>query len=104
MHGQEGPKSMGVDTRGFPAIKAHDEAFRLLDPGGKPMTKMSYSVIGENDASHEAITQETGTTARVNTDSPERLKFALPWADTSVTEGAADSQTQTNQKSHPNDQ
>ncbi|MEM4990625.1 DUF2345 domain-containing protein, partial [Collimonas sp. H4R21] len=87
-HSLPGPQSMGVDTRGFPAVKAYNETFNLLDPSGKPMSNIKYSVTGADDAGHEAATTLKGGTPRVHTDAPEKLKFSLHWAEISTTEEA----------------
>ncbi|MFC5473714.1 DUF2345 domain-containing protein, partial [Paraherbaspirillum soli] len=87
-HSMPGSKSMGVDTRGFPAVKAYDETFSLFDPSGKPLNNMKYTVTGADDIGHEAATTVDGSTPRVHTDTPEKLKFSLQWAEVSADEGA----------------
>jgi hypothetical protein len=50
------------------------------------MGNMKYSVTGANDAAHIAETLAPGSTPRVHTDEPEKLKFSLQWADISAIE------------------
>jgi type VI secretion system secreted protein VgrG len=97
-HSLPGPQAMGVDTRGLPAVKAYNETFILLDPNGKPLENMKYTVTGADDTNHAAETTVQGATPRVHTDAPEKLKFALQWADIS----AASSQDVSNNISKDN--
>ncbi|MET3118789.1 uncharacterized protein (DUF2345 family), partial [Undibacterium sp. GrIS 1.8] len=59
-------------------VKLFDEQFVVLDPNGKPMPAMPYSVDG-SDGKHRATTEAQGTTDRISTDASEKLKFSVEW-------------------------
>ncbi|TWD84919.1 uncharacterized protein DUF2345 [Variovorax beijingensis] len=80
-HSMVGPRSMGVNVRGEPELSLYDETFKLLDPKGNPMAHIPYALRGAGDIGHEAQTGKSGQTPRINTKSPEKLKFSLAWAE-----------------------
>jgi len=83
-HSMVGPRSVGVNVQGEPALSLYDETFKLLDPKGNPMSHIPYTLTGAGDVGHEAQTGKSGQTPRINTKSPEKLKFSLAWAEISV--------------------
>jgi len=82
------PKSMGVNTKGLPDVKANDQGFRVLSPSGVPLAGISYALQGAS-AAHVATTGTQGQSPAVNTEQPENVNFDLHLDEFSAASGRA---------------
>ncbi|MDF0606858.1 hypothetical protein HZU77_014540, partial [Neisseriaceae bacterium TC5R-5] len=78
-------QSLGLSPRGTPAVAVHDERFEMLDPAGKPLSKLPYE-LSSPEGSHVGLVAEKGQTSSIYTPEPQNLTLGNLWAESSDTD------------------